>query len=78
MEPIISAIIASGLSLIGVILTNANSNKKIEQQLLTSQAVTEAKIQQLTDEVRKHNCFADRITKLEVKVEALEKEVKKP
>lgn len=78
MEPIISAIIASGLSLIGVILTNANSNKKIEQQLLTSQAVTEAKIQQLTDEVRKHNCFADRITKLEVKVDALEKEVKKP
>lgn len=75
MEPIISALIASGLSLVGVIITNMSSNKKIETQLLTAQAVTDAKIENLTDEVRKHNSFADRITKLEVKVDAIEKEV---
>ena len=76
MEYIITAIITGGLSLLGVIITNASSNKKIEMQLMTSQAVTDAKIENLTDEVRKHNSFADRITKLEVKVDALEREVK--
>ena len=73
MENIIIAIITGGLALIGVIITNSASNQKIEQQIITAQAVTDTKIQQLTDEVRKHNTFGDRITKLEVKVDALEK-----
>ena len=73
MENIIIALITGGLALIGVIITNSASNQKIEQQIITAQAVTDTKIQQLTDEVRKHNTFGDRITKLEVKVDALEK-----
>lgn len=73
MENIIIAMITGGLALIGVIITNSASNQKIEQQIITAQAVTDTKIQQLTDEVRKHNTFGDRITKLEVKVDALEK-----
>lgn len=73
MENIIIALITGGLALIGVIVTNSASNQKIEQQIITAQAVTDTKIQQLTDEVRKHNTFGDRITKLEVKVDALEK-----
>ncbi len=73
MENIIIALITGGLALIGVIITNNASNQKIEQQIITAQAVTDTKIQQLTDEVRKHNTFGDRITKLEVKVDALEK-----
>lgn len=75
MEYIVTAIITGGLSLLGVIITNISANKKIEAQLLNAQAVTDVKLEQLTDEVRKHNSFADRITKLEVKVEALEKGV---
>ena len=71
METIITAIITGGLALVGVIITNINSNKKIEQQLATAQAVTEVKIQTLTDEVRKHNSFAERIPVLEIKVENL-------
>lgn len=71
METIITAIITGGLALVGVIITNINSNKKIEQQLSTAQAVTEVKIQTLTDEVRKHNSFAERIPVLEIKVENL-------
>lgn len=78
MEAVISAVIASGLSLVGVIITTISSNKRIEQQLMMAQAVTDTKIQNLTDEVKKHNTFADRITKLEVKVEALEKGGAKP
>lgn len=75
MESIIVAIITGGLALVGVIFTNYQSNKKIESQLVTAQAVTDTKIDLLTEEVRKHNSFADRITALEVKVSNLEKEV---
>lgn len=73
MESIITAIITGGLALIGVIVTSMNGSKKIEQQLMTNQAVTNAKIESLTEEVKKHNSFGDRITKLETKVEILEK-----
>lgn len=76
MEYIITAIITGGLSLLGVVITNISANKKIESQLMQAQAVTDVKLEQLTDEVRKHNSFADRITKLEVKVDALEKGVR--
>lgn len=73
MESVITAVITGGLALLGVIITNMMGNRKIENQLMTAQAVTDTKIENLTDEVRKHNSFADRITKLEVKVDALEK-----
>ena len=71
MENVIVALITGGLTLVGVIFTNFASNRRVENQIMQSQAVTDVKIEQLTDEVRKHNSFADRITKLEVKVEAL-------
>ncbi len=70
---ILVAIITGGLSLIGVIITNANSNNKIEQQLVTNQAVVQERIEHLTEEVRKHNTFDRRITTLESKIEMLER-----
>lgn len=73
MESIISALIAGGLALIGVIITSMSANKRIESQLMTNQAVTNTKIEQLTEEVRRHNGFGDRITKLEVRVDDIEK-----
>ncbi len=73
MESVITAIIAGGLSLVGVIISNLSANKKIETQLSTNQAVVNTKIDMLTDEVKKHNSFGDRITRLEVRVENLEK-----
>lgn len=82
MENVIVALITGGLSFLGVLFSNLSSNKKIEANLQTGQAVTDTnlknlndKIEALSDEVRKHNSFADRITKLEVKVETLEDEV---
>lgn len=77
MESIIVALITGGLALLGVIITNAQSNRKIEQSLITAQAVTDTKIENLTEEVRKHNSFADRITALEVKVNEMEKRISK-
>jgi len=73
MDSIVTAVITGGLALLGVIITNISGNKKIENQLITNQAVTETNLKNLTEEVRKHNSFADRITALEVKVDSLER-----
>lgn len=72
-ESIITAIIAGGLSLIGVIISNLSANKKIETQLSTNQAVVNTKIDMLTEEVKKHNSFGDRITRMEVRLDNIEK-----
>ena len=82
MENVIVALITGGLSFLGVMFTNISANKKIESNLITAQAVTDTqirnldtKITSLADEVRKHNSFADRITKLEVEVEQIKKAI---
>ena len=76
MESVISALIAGGLALVGVIITNMSNSKSIENKLATSQAVTETKLDTLTEEVRKHNNFAERIPVLESRVSVLEENVK--
>lgn len=63
------------LSFLGVVISNTNSNKKIEQQLITSQAVTDNKIENLTAEVQKHNNFASKIPVMETKIDSLRNEV---
>jgi len=68
---VLVALITGGCSVIGVILTNISSNRKIEQQIATAQAVTDVKIENLTEEVRKHNSFGDRITTLEIRAREL-------
>ena len=73
MESIITEIIAGGLSLVGVIISNLSANKKIETQLSMNQAVVNTKIDMLTEEVKKHNSFGDRITRMEVRLDTLEK-----
>lgn len=75
MESIISALIAGGLALIGVVITNMSSNNKIEQRLFTAQAVTDTKIENLTEEVRKHNNFASRVPIVEEQIKTLNKEM---
>ena len=67
-DVVVVALITGGCSVLGVIITNLASNRKVEQQIEKSQAVTEVKIEQLTQEVRRHNSFGDRITALEEKV----------
>ena len=65
---IIVALITGGLSLMGVIITNMQSNKKIEIQLDKQQAVTDTKLENLTREVRMHNDFAQRVPVIEEQV----------
>ncbi len=68
---IIVAIITSGLTLVGVIITNLSSNKKIENQLDKKQAVTDTKIEELTREVRSHNNFAQRMPVVEEQIKVI-------
>ena len=68
---IIVALITGGLSLVGVIISNMSSNKKIENQLSVQQAVTDTKIEELTREVRAHNNFAQRVPVLEEKMKVV-------
>ena len=70
---IIVSAITGGLSLAGVIITNVNSNKKIEHQLEVSMAITKTKLDDLTKQVEKHNQVIERTYKLEQAVEDLRK-----
>lgn len=65
MENIIIAIITGGLALLGVIITNISGNKKLENQIIASQQVTNTKIDYLSASVEKHNNFATRIPVIE-------------
>lgn len=71
MESIISALVAGGLTLIGTVLTVSSGQKKTEQKLQTSQAVTDCKIDELTREVRLHNNFAQRVPVIEEQVKVI-------
>ncbi len=75
METIIGCIITGGLSLVGVVLSNMSSNKKIEGKLTTQQAVTDTKIEELTREVRAHNNFAQRVPVLEEQIKAANRRI---
>lgn len=76
METIISSLIAGGLALVGVIITNVANSRSIENKLAMSQAVTETKLDALTEEVRKHNNFAERVPVLELEVQQLKETLK--
>lgn len=75
MESIIVALITGGLALVGVVITNMSANKQIENNLRIAQAVTDTKIESLTEEVRKHNEFAMKIPTIETRVTTLEREM---
>lgn len=76
MESILVALITGGLALIGVIFTNFQSNKKMEQQIVTAQAVTDVKIDSLRQEVAKHNDFGCRIPVIEQRLNQVEEEIR--
>ena len=71
MDTVISALITGGLALVGVIVTNVNSNRKVENSIRTSQAVTDCKIEELTREVREHNNFARRMPVVEEQIKVI-------
>jgi len=75
MESIIAAAITGVLALIGVIITNMQSNKKMEQKLEKAQAVTDCKLEELTREVREHNNFARRMPVVEEQIKGIKEKI---
>ncbi len=71
MESIIVAAITGICSIVGVIVTVASSNRKIEHKLEVSQAVMDTKIESLTQEVRCHNEFARRMPVIEEQIKVI-------
>lgn len=72
MTPEIAVAVVSGVaSIIAVIITTRSGNKDIAHKLETNQAVTDTKLQALTDEVRSHNEFAKRMPVVEEQIKVI-------
>lgn len=73
---VLVSIISGVLTLIGVIITNSESNRKIEHKLEVSQAITDTKLENLTQEVRRHTDFAMKIPVIEQRLNTCENDIK--
>lgn len=76
-EAIIAAIIASVGSLIGVIITVRTSNNKIISEMHEHNVLQDERITQLTNEVHKHNDYAERLPILETRFQNVEERLNK-
>lgn len=74
-ETIIVALITSGVSLAGVVITCLATAKKSETAMKVSQAVTDTKLEELTREVREHNNFAQKMPVLQQEVNDIKRRV---
>lgn len=83
-EAVIVALITGGLSLIGIIITSVRSNQQLFAKLDKQSELSDAKLDKeiavvkteittLSEEVRKHNDFAERIPALEEKAKAADR-----
>ena len=71
MVEILVAIITGGMALVGVILSNRATARKTDENIRTAQAVTDAKLEELTREVREHNGFARRMPVIEEQIKVV-------
>lgn len=75
LESIIVALITSGVSLTGVVITVIAENRKTTAKMEVNQAVTDTKIEELTREVREHNNFAIRMPVVEEQIKNLDSRI---
>lgn len=68
---IIVALITGGLSLLGVVITNNASNKKMQSNMETHQAVFDERLKELTHQVEKHNSVIERTYEAEKEIDVL-------
>lgn len=65
---IITAVISALVTIFTVIINSKATENKISAELKINQAVTDEKLKTLTDEVKKHNAFAERIPVMEEQI----------
>ena len=70
-DAVLAAMVTGLLSLLGVILSNLAAARKTEESIRVSQAVTDAKLEALTREVREHNGFAKRMPVVEEQIRVM-------
>ena len=73
---IIVSLITGGLALICVILSNRAAGNRTDEAIRTAQAVTDAKLEALTREVREHNNFARRMPVVEEQIKVINHRIK--
>ena len=71
MEAIIASAVTGDLALIGVVISSRATVRSTEASIRTSQAVTDAKLEELTREVREHNGFARRMPVVEEQIKVI-------
>ena len=78
MDPTVLASLVTGLlSLAGVMLSNLLSDRRREAAQKIAQAVTDARLEELTREVRLHNNFARRMPVVEEQIKILQHSLEK-
>lgn len=78
MDPTVLASLITGLlSLSGVMLSNLLSDRRREAAQKIAQAVTDARLEELTREVRLHNNFARRMPVVEEQIKILQHSLEK-
>lgn len=70
-ETIIASVITGVLALIGVIVTAIVNNNKIQATLEKSQAITDIKIENLTNELKEQNNFVKNIPVIEEQIKVI-------
>ena len=77
MDPeILVAIIGAIALIMTTILTARATQNKLMQEIKTTNEVQNVKIQHLTDEVHRHNGFAEHIPHMEEQINTLNREMK--
>lgn len=76
-EGVIVAVITGLLTLAGTIITVVIGNNKSMAAMEKNQAVTDTKLDNLTEEVKRHNNFAQRIPVIETQIQNLDNRVSK-
>ena len=77
MDPTVLASLITGLlSLAGVMLSNLLSDRRREAAQKIAQAVTDARLEELTREVRLHNNFARRMPVVEEQIRVINHRIK--
>lgn len=72
---IVVSIITGAVTLIGTIITVVAGNLATKQQIQVQQAVMETKISNLTEEVKKHNSFTERLPVVEEQIKMINRRI---
>lgn len=67
-ETIVTTIITGAISLVGILISTSQSNRKIVNKIETTQAVTDYKIEGLTHEVQRHSTLVEKIPVIEEQI----------